>query len=211
VPLLCGIPMAAAPPLDGQQQLEFIDVVNERLLIPNHREMPIYVPYLKTTLTMGHFILVCKSDGDPLISKFYADQTVQTTRDILLKYVVSSLFFSEETFQHINNPAILPQRMCSTACLNVVEVVNIGKIAEVNIASICGVAFIFLESEVNNQTYCIQGIKNAFVIRSKYCLSSKLLIPLDASIFFSFPDLDPAHQGSWTECYGKSIFVQLTI
>jgi len=88
--------------------------------------------------------------------------------------------------------------MCSTACLNVVEVVNIGKIAEVNIASICGVAFIFLESEVNNQTYCIQGIKNAFVIWSKYCLSSKLLIPLDASIFFSFPDLDPAHQGSWT-------------
>lgn len=90
--------MAAAPPLDGQQQLEFIDVVNERLLIPNHREMPIYVPYLKTTLTMGHFILVCKSDGDPLISKFYADQTVQTTRDILLKYVVSSLFFLKKHF-----------------------------------------------------------------------------------------------------------------
>jgi hypothetical protein len=35
------------------------------------------------------------------------------------------------------------------------------------------------------------------------------LIPLDASVFFSFPDLDPAHQGSWTECYGKSIFFSI--
>ena len=82
-------------------------------------------------------------------------------------------FFWRNISAH-HNPAKLPQRMCSTACLNVVEVVNIGKIAEVNIASICGVAFIFLESEANNQMYCIQGIKNAFVIRFKYCLSSKL-------------------------------------
>ena len=198
MPLLCGIPMAAAPPLDGQQQLEFIDVVNERLLIPNHREMPIYVPYLKTTLTMGHFILVCKSDGDPLIRQVLCRSNRPNYPRHFIKVCCFLPLFSEETFQHINNPAILPQRMCSTACLNVVEVVNIGKIAEVNIASICGVAFIFLESEVNNQTYCIQGVKNAFVIWAKYCLSSKLLIPLDASIFFSFPDLDPAHQGSWT-------------
>jgi hypothetical protein len=41
--------MAAPPPLDGEQQLQFIDVVDECLLIPNYREMPIYVPYLKTT------------------------------------------------------------------------------------------------------------------------------------------------------------------
>ncbi len=166
--------MAAAAPLDGQQQLEFIEVVDERLLIPNHREMPIYVPYLKTTLTMGHFIVVHKSGGDPLIGQVLCRSNRQNYPQHFIKVCCFLPLFSEETFQHINNPAILPQRMCSTACLNVVEVVNIGKIAEVNIASICGVAFIFLESEANNQMYCIQGIKNAFVIRFKYCLSSKL-------------------------------------
>jgi hypothetical protein len=100
--------MAAAPPLDGQQQLEFIDVVNERLLIPNHREMPIYVPYLKTTLTTGHFILVRKSGGDPLIGQVLCRSNRPNYPQHFIKVCCFFPLFSEEIFQHINNPVILP-------------------------------------------------------------------------------------------------------
>jgi hypothetical protein len=119
-------------------------------------------------------------------------------------YVAFSRFFSGETIQHINNPSILPQSICS---MIVIELVNICKIAEVSIASISGLAFIFLEAEINNHTCCVQGISNAFVICFKCCFSQKILVAFD--LFFSFPDLDPAHRLPWNECYGRTIFLSI--
>ena len=52
-----------------------------------------------------------------------------------------------------------------------VDLVNIAKIAKVNIASIKGLAFDFLESEVNNHIYYIQGMKKCiyYQVQILYC------------------------------------------
>jgi hypothetical protein len=50
-----------AAPLQREQQLQLIDVADECLLNPYHKEMSIYVPFLKTALTIGHFIFLHNS------------------------------------------------------------------------------------------------------------------------------------------------------
>jgi hypothetical protein len=110
---------------------------------------------------------------------------------------------------HINNPPLIPRQICSTQCLDVVELVNISKGARVNISSIADIAFIFFEADVNNNLYCIQGVMNAFAIQLKYSPSRKVLEPLCSETFHCFPDLYPLHGQIWSECYAQTIFFSI--
>jgi len=68
-------------------------------------------------------------------------------------------------------------------CLDVVELINISRVTEVNLTSIMNVAFIFLECEVSNNLYSIQGMDNAYVTRFLYSPSRMALVLLDSTSF----------------------------
>jgi hypothetical protein len=64
------------------------------------------------------------------------------------------------------------------ACHGVVEVFRSSSIATVRTSHITGTRF----------SFDVQGMKNAFVIQYKYCLSTKALILLSSESFYCFPD-----------------------
>jgi hypothetical protein len=194
-------------PIDDQQhqQVQLFAVADEGLLTPNYSEMPIYVPLLKTTLTFGHFILISNGCRDPIVGHLLS----RSNNPDSVKVCCFLPLFSAEANEHINNPPILPRKICSEACRNLTELVNVSKIATVPVSSILGIAFIFLESDIINHIFSVQGIGNAFVTRFKYCLSRKQLLPVDHSTFYCFPDLHPHHNAMWTKCYGRTIFLSL--
>jgi len=142
----------------------FIDLDHVTLLNPEHAEMPIYVPSLRSTLSIGHFVVVSNDNGKSIVGKIIGRSKDPDYQQHSINVCCYLPLFSAETIEHINNPALIPRRICSTQCLEVVELVNICKGARVNISSIANIAFMFLEFEVNNHLYCIQGMMNAFVI-----------------------------------------------
>jgi hypothetical protein len=80
---------------------------------------------------------------------------------------------------HLNNPSILPGKLCLTPCLDVVELINISKVAQVKLSWFKDVAFIFLKCGVMNNLYCIQGMGNAYVTHFRYSKSAKMFVQLD--------------------------------
>jgi hypothetical protein len=117
--------------------------------------------------------------------------------------------FSHFTRRHISNPTLFPRRICSLPCLDVVELVDISRSARVNVASVTDIAFVFLENDINNQLYSIQGMSNAFVIRYKYLTTRKALKPLCYTTFDCFPDMHPLHRQFWSECFARTVFSSL--
>jgi hypothetical protein len=194
---------------DHDDIIQFMDVDDEALLTPNHDEMPIYIPTMKCTLSIGHFIILSTSTAPTVIGQIVGRSNDQTHPQQFINICCYLPLYDIETMQYIHNPSILPRRICSTACLDVVELVNITKIAKVNIASIKGLAFVFLESDVNNHIYYIQGMTNAFIIRFKFCIEKRDLVSLDNSSFHCFPDLHPVHRMAWNECYGRTIYTSI--
>jgi hypothetical protein len=47
---------------------------------------------------------------------------------------------------------------------------------------------------------------DAFVVRFKYCSSSRCLVELTEDDFFSFPDKYPMYKNRWSDCIGRVIF-----
>jgi hypothetical protein len=90
--------------------------------------------------------------------------------------------------------------------VNVVELVNISKVAVVPVGSINSLAFVFLASDVMNYTFHVQGMSDAFVIQFRQSLISNTLVQLNNDCFFEFPDLYPEHQLRYCDCFGRSIF-----
>ena len=196
---------------DGRNDvIRFLDVENEAQLVPKHDEMPIYIPRMKCTLSMGHFIVIGTNTSDLCVVGQILGRSYDCDHPHLYIDICCYLpLYCNEVKQYLNNPSILPVRICSSVCLNVMELVNISRIAKVKIASIKGLAFVFLESEVNSYLYYIQGMKNAFIVRFKYCATGKVLTPLDNSSFHCFPDLHPVHRMAWDECYGRTIYLSI--
>jgi hypothetical protein len=146
--------------------MELSVVMDLQLLNPKHDEMPVYVPSLKATVGMGHFILISTGSSEPLVGQLLGMCNQH--------YVNVSCFlplFSNGTHRYINNPTILPQKLCWSTCENVVELVNSGKAARVHVSSIISVAFVFLEADVRNELFCIH------------------VVLLDNASFSCFPDL----------------------
>jgi hypothetical protein len=57
---------------DGRNDvIRFLDVENEAQLVPKHDEMPIYIPRMKCTLSMGHFIVIGMNTSDPMQTTTY--------------------------------------------------------------------------------------------------------------------------------------------
>jgi hypothetical protein len=174
------------------------------LLNPKHDEIPVYIPSLKATVGMGHFILISTGSSEPLVGQLLGMCNQQYANVCCFLPL-----FLNETHWHINSPTILPPKLCWSTCKNLVELVNIGKVAQVHVSSIISVAFVFLEADVRNEQFCIHGILNAYIIRHRYCQSRKAFVLLDNASFSYFPDLHPVYRSLWSECYGRTIFMSI--
>jgi hypothetical protein len=75
------------------------------------------------------------------------------------------------------------------SCINVVEVVNVSKVSDVQVCNIIGLAFVFLESDVNEYVYHVEGMQEAYIIWFKYSPILDELCELKSTNFYSFPDL----------------------
>jgi len=112
--------------------------------------------------------------------------------------------YHKETLQHIGFPAVLPREIHDMSCVDVVELVNIARVADISVSDIIRVAFIFAASDVINNTYYVQGIEDAYIIRFRYSVHSNELVELP--FFYPFPDLFAEYNGKWCECFSLSIF-----
>jgi hypothetical protein len=137
--------------------MELLVATDLQLLNPKHDEMPVYIPSLKATVGMGHFILISTGSSEPLVG-----QLLGMCNQHCVNVSCFLPLFSNEAHRHINNPTILPRKLCWSTCENVVELVNIGKVARVHVSSIISVAFVFLEADERNELFCIHGILNAY-------------------------------------------------
>jgi hypothetical protein len=113
-------------------------------------------------------------------------------------------FYHEETLQHIGFPEVLPWEIHDMSCVDVVELVNIARVADISVSDIIRVAFIFAASDIINNTYYVQGIEDAYIIRFRYSVRSNELVELPT--FYPFPDLFAEYNGKWCECFSRSIF-----
>jgi hypothetical protein len=68
----------------------------------------------------------------------------------MLQYASTYLpLFHDATLPHINSSVILPQPLRHMSCINVIELVNISKVAvDIPVESITGLAFVFLATNV---------------------------------------------------------------
>jgi len=154
----------------------------------------IYVPTLKNTLTIGHFVTVSMANGKSFVGQIIGrsnDPTYAQHPNHFVNIQCYLPLFPVFTWRHMNNPTFFPWWVCSTCqCLDFVELVDVSRCAQVNVTSIfTDIAIIFLESEINNQLYCMQGMLNAFIIRFKYSTTRKALKPLNRATFYCFLDL----------------------
>jgi hypothetical protein len=180
--------------------LVFRNVNNEAELGLRHQDDPIYVPSMKLFLTIGHFITI----NDPSRCDRIVGQIIGRSNNISVRIYLP--LFDEGTSEYINNPSILPRRICHMSCTDATEVIKTGLVAEVSSEHITGLAFVFLKADVEDYTFHIQGMNDVYVIRFEYSQSSRCLVELNRSNFSSFPDLYPEHQIRWCECVGRTIF-----
>jgi hypothetical protein len=151
-------------------------ILNEADLIPYHDDPPVYVPAIKALVTMGHFITVSHLNA--------VDMTERVVGQIIRRsescpnHVTICLYlplFHDATLSHINSPVILPQPVCHMSCINIIELVNISKLAvDIPVESITGLAFVFLATNVTEYFFHIQGMRDAYLVRYKFsfCLQS---------------------------------------
>jgi hypothetical protein len=139
--------------------LNFIDVENEAELNPQHDDHPVYIPFLKAALSIGHFVIInVKDTNEKLVGQLIRSNPDNPGRVVVCCYLP---LFDEATLQHINNPVVLPRALSHMACRNITELVNISKMATVNAEDIGGVAFIFLECDITGYIYHVQSMQNA--------------------------------------------------
>jgi hypothetical protein len=185
--------------------VEVVAVGSEAELVPNHSEPPIYIPALKSFLTFGHFVIIDAKRSDGVHERIVGQLLHHHDPNNVVVCVLLPLYH-DATLQHINTPSILPQCITDASCVNVVELVNISKVAVVPVESINSLAFVFLASDVMNYTFHVQGMSDAFVIRFCQSLISNTLVQLNNDCFFEFLDLYPEHQLRYCDCFGRSIF-----
>jgi hypothetical protein len=110
------------------------------------------------------------------------------------------------TQQHINNCLILPRPISHGSLEGGTELIRTSLITKVSPESIDGFAFVFCYSNVKSYSIHIQGMMDAFVVRFKYCPSSRCLVELTEDELFSFPDKYPIYQNRRSDCLGRVIF-----
>jgi hypothetical protein len=85
----------------------FKDVGHETLLNPEHAEMPIYVPSLKRTLGIGHYVIVSNHNGKSIVGLIIGQSKNPDYQHHCINICRYLPLLSAETMEHINNPALL--------------------------------------------------------------------------------------------------------
>jgi len=120
--------------------------------------------------------------------------------------------FHDATLSHINSPVILPQPVCHMSCINIIELVNISKLAvDIPVESITGLAFVFLATNVTEYFFHIQGMRDAYLVCYKFSFASNQLVELNSFTFSPFPHLYPEYNIRWCDCLGRSIFTSIEV
>jgi len=187
-----------------------IDFADDAALLPCYEENPIYIPVLKGAVTAGHFVFVSGIDAAGQ-SREFIGQIIKRNdcNDHTIRLCCLLPFYSIDTKEYIGSPEIYPRSVIHISCHNVVELVNISKIVDVDVNDVTGLGFVFLESDVTDLKYHIQGMTNAFIIRYKYCPETRDLLPLSPTTFQCFPDLNATYNNLWCECLGRTIFMSI--
>ena len=157
----------------------YIAVQNEADLIPHYSEPLLYIHSFKAFLSFGHFVLV-EMENDVVIGQLLR-------RDAVANNVLISVFlplYDTGTRQHINLSPVLPETIIHPSCVNTTELISISKVAIIPVCCIRKLAFVFLESDVAEYTFHVQGIQEAFLIRFKYCFQTCSLVKLNKNTFF---------------------------
>ena len=149
--------------------MNFDDVSNVEELVPRHEQSSIYIPSLKASLSVGHFITFPFAN-EPNSSEKIVGQIIRKKENCQDEIIVCCFLplYADSIRRHIICPTIFPQVISDASCIGVVELVNIGKIAVIHVKQITGLAFIFHENDVINDLYHIRGMQNAYVIRYRY-------------------------------------------
>ncbi len=181
-----------------------LNVHDETDLLPDYNEPAIYIPSLKSLVTFGHFVLF-QIDHERVVGQLLRRDIVSTNA------IVSVLLplYDQGTLQHINSVTILPPAIIHSSCENSSELVYISKVAVVPVCCIVSLAFVFLARDVMDYIFHLQGMRDAFLIRFKYCLKTASLVELNNATFMEFPDLHPEHENRYCECIGRSIFCSI--
>jgi hypothetical protein len=86
----------------------FIDLDHETLLNPEHAEMPIYGPSLRSTLSIGQYVIVSNENGKSIVGQIIGQSKDPDYQQHSINICCNIPLFSAETMEHINNPALLP-------------------------------------------------------------------------------------------------------
>jgi hypothetical protein len=192
--------------MNGNDDIVYTMVLDEAGLQCRYDNVPIYIPLLRTSITVGHFVVVCSGPGRSFIAQIIGRPS--SSYDVVVVLLFLPLF-SPEGQDYMGNIGLLPRLISSNACHDVTELFRTSSIATIRTGLIVGIAFIFLVNELENLMYPVQGMVNAFVIRFKFCGRSRGLIPLCDATFYSFPDMNVQYQQLWSECYARTIYSSL--
>jgi hypothetical protein len=144
---------------------------DESYLLPDYREPAIYIPSLKSFVTFGHFVLFLIDDERVVGQLLWRNID---SNDAIVSVLLP--LYDQDTLQHLNSVAVLPQRVIHCSCVNSSEVVYISKVTIVPVCCIVSIAFVFLAEDVMDY------------------------------IFHLHPNLHPEHENRYCECIGRSIF-----
>lgn len=174
-------------------------------LLPLHNHDPVYIPALKSMLTMGHFIIFNTTNSLGCTER-KVGQLLRRCQSDKGKVTICLYFplYEPETLQFIGSPKVLPRAINDMSCVNVVELVNVSRVADISVSKVIGIAFIFLASDITSSTYYIQGMADAYVTRFKFSPVLNELVVL--SSFYAFPDFDAEYNARWSECCARAIF-----
>ena len=184
----------------------FVAALDEESLSVCHGDMPIYIPFLRSTLSMGHFVIISSGGGNSYVGQIAKRHNDPAHPQHFITVIPHLPLYSPSTHKYIGSPTLLPRAVTHLTCKTVSELVKTNYVAVVHIKDIIGLAFVFLADSVTDFMYHIQGMRNAYLIRFKYCQVLDSLKLLNSTTFHSFPDIHPTHMQFWCECYGRSIF-----
>jgi hypothetical protein len=77
---------------DDRPTIQFMDNDNEALLAPKHDERRIYIPKMKFTLSVGHYIILSTATVSSVIGQIIGRSRINITRKISSTYAAIILY-----------------------------------------------------------------------------------------------------------------------
>jgi hypothetical protein len=102
---------------NDDDDIVFTPVLDEGILQCRHDIIPIYIPSLRTTLTIGHFVAVSPPHGRSFVGQIIGRPS-SLDSVIILPFLP---LFSPEINDSITNITLLPRSISANVCRNMVE------------------------------------------------------------------------------------------